>query len=646
MAVFYVDSAQWTAVTAWAATTAIAAGALRRQLATPAVNSEAVFVCIVAGTTGSSEPVAASWTAPTAGQKTASDGTVTWQECTGRPGTNGDLTNCPNWTAVKNTTPGLGQVIQNNAGTFFFILSTNGLTGNGSEPSWTLTAGVTTVDNAATWTCIGAVGNFSANKAPFARVIGAYSSQALAGQTYFVGDDHAETGPNSVTISPADTIGNVSRFICVDHTKAPPGSGDLKTTASITTTTAHALQVKGGGYWYGFTFKSGAAAGNGVTFQMGATNVPVIFDTCAIQKLDTAASTAAIEINSYQSNATAMDWVNTTVQFGNVGDSISVEYGAKLRWRDTASAIAGSTIPTTLFGKFASPGGEVECEGVDLSALGSGTLYGTAITGVRITLINCKLGASYTLGQPVAPGGRIRLLNCDSGGTNYISASAEYTGTHTTDATVVRSSGASAGTPFSWKILTTAQATWLGYFPCMCIPIWNDLISVNRVVTLAGIWNSSALPNNDDIWLHCEYLGSSGSPLSSFATQTKSNTLATGAALPADSLSAWDTNVTARQNSHSYSLGNIIKVPDNAGRIFFCTTAGTSASSEPAGYATAVDGGSVTDSGATFRAAVRFSLTVTLSSPQPAQAGDIACYIRVGKASSPSIYVDPNPVLG
>ena len=49
-------STGYTAVTAWAASTAVVAGALRRQLAAPAVNSERVFACIVAGTTGSTEP--------------------------------------------------------------------------------------------------------------------------------------------------------------------------------------------------------------------------------------------------------------------------------------------------------------------------------------------------------------------------------------------------------------------------------------------------------------------------------------------------------------------------------------------------------------------------------------------------------------
>src|SRR5208337_1030021 len=134
-----------------------------------------------------------------------------------------------------------------------------------------------------------------------------------------------------------------------------------------------------------------------------------------------------------------------------------------------------------------------------------------------------------------------------------------------------------------------------------------------------GCWSSTVLPNSDQIWLEAAYLGSSATPMASFATQTKANILATGAALTADSTSVWSSAASARQNNFSYSVGNVISVAvSGGGGLFFCTAGGMSAASQPAGYATAVDGGVVSDNGATFRAAVRFVLSVTLSSPQPA----------------------------
>ena len=82
------------------------------------------------------------------------------------------------------------------------------------------------------------------------------------------------------------------------------------------------------------------------------------------------------------------------------------------------------------------------------------------------------------------------------------------------------------------------------------------------------------------------------------------------------------------------------KVASNPGRIFFVTAqTGASASSEPAGFASAVDGGSVTDGGVTWRAAMRFKMAVTLSSPQPQMAGLMAAYPKVAKASA-AYYLD------
>lgn len=78
MAAWFCGSVQWSAVTAWAASTAYSVGDIRRQSATPTVGNERVWRCTTAGTSGGTEP---SWTL-TKGS-TTTDNTVVWTEITG-----------------------------------------------------------------------------------------------------------------------------------------------------------------------------------------------------------------------------------------------------------------------------------------------------------------------------------------------------------------------------------------------------------------------------------------------------------------------------------------------------------------------------------------------------------------------------------
>ena len=642
MAVWYIDSVQYAAITAWATGATIAAGALRRPSA-PATNNERVVVAIVAGTThATTEPT---WTTTKGAKNT--DNTVTWQECTGQAGVCGDLTNCTNWTAVKNTAVALGKVIQNNAGTYLFICSTAGTAGNGSEPSWTLTAGVTTSDSTITWTCIGVVGNFTAYKAPHARLLNGFTATwGAAGDTFYVGDDHAETQASAMVLTSPSTASAQCLILCVDHTKSPPASADLKTTATITTTGASNLTVQAGGYYYGIAFQCGSGAVNAL-LSVSPLAVTMKFDNCSLQKLGTTATVSAIGLGSNSpANSGLIKLLNTTFKVGATGDSIRMA-GGRVEWNDTSSPITGSTIPLFLFNT--SGGGLTGviliCERVDFSGLGSNTIFGSGAGVIYAKLITCKLASSYAIGTTVSSGSIIDIINSDGGATNYKHSRLCLEGSHVVSTIAVRTNGATDGvTPISWMILSTANALWTAPFDCMPALIWNSTLSTNRVVTVFGIMNAAALPNNDQIWISVSYLGSASSPIGSRISSTKADVLAAGGAVSADT-SAWDSAAATRANTTAYTLGNIIKLASNPGRIFICTSAGTSAGSEPGGYSSAVDGGAVTDSGATFRAGVRFSMSVTLSSPQPALAGLISATVKVGVASS-TFWVDPLIILG
>lgn len=539
--------------------------------------------------------------------------------------------------ANKNTVLTLGLIIYDSVSLSLQIVSTAGTTGNGAQPTFSATAGVTTADNTVTWTSLGLASGFAVWAAPFARMQSAVAANWMTiGQSLFIGDDHAETQAASMTITSPGTLASPVNFYSIDHTGAVTlAAGTLKTGAAATTTSTSNLTLNGIGlYVFGLalTAASGANTNNLI---LGSTSTgSLVLDSCTLRKASTTGNSCAIG----QANASEVVLVNTTWQFGAVGDSLSVV--GNLTWKATASAIAGATIPTSLF--TGNTNGLVVIDGVDLSALATQTVIAAAANTGHFLLNNCKLASGTVIsGTPTSPACQIDAICCDSAGTRYQKYRNRYAGILIPETTIIRTGGASDGTTgTSDKITTTANSKWT--FPFLSIPIvqWNTVITTNRIVTLYGIWNAAALPNNDDIWAVAEYFGASTSPLSSFATGTKANNLATGTPLTADSASAWSSLVTARANTTAYVIGDVRKVASNANRIFFCTTAGTSAGSEPVGYSTAVDGGSVTDNTAVFRAGTRFTLTVTLSSPQPAMTGPLYVVVNAAKISS-TFWVDP-----
>jgi hypothetical protein len=464
---------------------------------------------------------------------------------------------------------------------------------------------------------------------------------AQAGDTVYIGDDHAESTSGSQTIASVGTWASPVYAYCMDHTKATPAAADLKTTATVNVSSSfNSITFTGALAVYGVSFSGPASFGS-----LFLNGIALRFDSCSLTA--SISSGQSIQIgNSASSSGYRTDLRDVTMTFGS-GLGLA---GGKITWKNTTAAAIAGTAPTT-FIETTSGSSILTMEGLDLSPLSGKTLMGpSGSTGstAQVTAVNCKLPASLTVfGTPNSSGSAVQtvdLVNCDSGTAVYRHERWAYEGSHIVETTVIRTGGASDGTTgISWKIVTTSLSKWVFPFDCMPIAIWNSTIGANVTATVCGIINAAAVPNNDDLWMEASYLGSSATPIATIATMGKANNLAAGSALTADT-SAWDSIATARANSHAYSVGDIIKLASNPGRLFFCTSAGTSASSEPGGYASAVDGGSVTDSGAVFRAGCRFKLALTFSAPQPQLAGDIRVQVRAAKAST-TWYLDPLIVL-
>ncbi|PUA17277.1 hypothetical protein [Glaciimonas sp. PCH181] len=521
-----------------------------------------------------------------------------------------------------------------------------------AEPTWSITKnGVTAETAGPTWTeCTGqeadqVAGNW---KAPHARLVNAIASTWMAaGDALYVGANHAETQPSAWTGSPPGVTNNLSKILCVSATGSlPPVSADLRTTATVTTTGSSPITL-GGGYYYlnGISFYCGTGAVSAGILLGNSSSIGVVLESVLLAKMGTNGAAAAINFGT--SGTGGMTWIklkNTALMLGSITDTVQIQQ-CRLVWQNTPNAIAGSVFPTTLF-KSISPD-LITFEGVDLSALGSGKTLVAACTAPAIFQFkDCKLGSAVNMAATQSsPGGaEIQVMRSDSSGTNYRNEKYRFEGTQLAETTIIRTGGANDGvTGLSWNLTSSVNSQWVLPFETFPIVIKNLVTGANVNVTVQGLLNAAALPNNDDVWFDVEYMGSAASPQGSFQSGTKSDLLATGTAWSA-STQAWDSLVTARANSTAYTVGMVRKLASNPGRIFFCTTAGTSAASEPAGYTSAVDGGSVTDGTAVFRAAMRFQMTVALTSPQPAQVGYIYAYPKAAKAST-AYYLCPKVTL-
>ena len=599
---WYLNSVGYAAVTVRPQNTVVAAGVLRRQFTTPTIGNERVFVCVVAGTTANVTD--ATWVVGR-GQATT-DGTVTWRECTGMAAVNGDAVNTLTWSQCKAAgNPTAGVIIKRNNGASYHMMTAGTGVLGASEPAFSDTAGSTVIDSGTTWTCLGVVGNFTAGGAPHARLANACASTWLvAGNTLYVGDNHAESQATAISITSTGVGTNtISKVLCHNRLGSyPPVAGDLTTGATISTTAAVNISwasTNNSFYVYGLTFKAGVGAtatADILLAPQASANQQnwMLFDNCSFWIATTSAINSFIQVG--QTGAFSFNiciFNNCTVKFANVNQFITPNF-VQFIWQNTGQILAaGSSLPIFLIAPTGTSGNfnNVILEALDLSQI-TGAIWSGATNATLTNLLikDCKVDAATTIVTPLSTGMNVQTVRCDSGATGYKSARYAFEGTETTETAITRVGGSidPTGQAQSRKIVTTASAQWLRPFKAEPYAIWNSTTGTNVTVTIYGTINSASLPNNDDIWLEIEYLGSSATPLGKIVNTTKISLLANNAAVASDG-STW-----------------------NGG--------GSGAGWSP------------------------FKLVATLSSPQPGMAGYIHVRVRAAKLST-TFYIDPQVVL-
>lgn len=544
---WYCGSTKYSSVAAWAATTSYPAGSLVRQLATPAVGSERVFVqtAATAPISGASEP---SWTL-TQGAKTT-DGTCTWVEITGKAGVNGDITNSTAWLGVKNTAISQGVLIYDSVSGALQLCTTAGTTGNGSAPTFSATAGTTTADNTAVWTSLGAHGNFGAYAAPWARLALAWASGFFAANNdvVYVSNNHAETSSANINYNQNFGDSNSLAVICVSDTAVPPTATAI--TGSVTATGNSNIALPNGGsmYTYGIVFNCGTSTNNPAISCSGTNSN---FDTCALNIVATGVqNTGNIQLvggsggddGGNAEDPTGVILINCTVSFGASGQFFSGYQGSGFVMKGGSIGATGVAPSTLVTGNFGPGAMRMNFRDVNMSNFTGTILNAGSVTGGTIQLENCSMGAGFSMytGTPPytqAQTPEVKLHNCDSAGTNYRYGYQNNKGQVTSNTAITRTGGATNGTTgLSWKFVSSSIVNYYNAFQSEAIAVWNSFTSGTHTATI-GITTNTAL-TNANLWIEVECLGASGSPLGSI-TNSKKLLLASAVALPTDGTSVW-----------------------------------------------------------------------------------------------------------
>lgn len=395
--------------------------------------------------------------------------------------------------------------------------------------------------------------------------INGFAAADAAGDTCYVSQVHADSTGSSQTWALAGTVAAPTRIIGVSDASEPPTA--VATGASVTTTANAILTKTGSFYERGITYFIGTGTGSpGIINQNGAQ----VYEDCSFQTV----ATGNAYVKFGESTRTDLQKVtlkNVTFKFASTGARINIE--SEFRW-EGGSILAGGATPVSLCYALPRTISDALITGVDFSNLASTfSFFNNAITFAFHPIVrNCKLPAGWPSGSnglfnaaPTQPGVRAEMHNCDGGDTNYRLRIEDYAGTITTEIVVVCAGGSTDGaTPYSLKLASTANAN------ATCAPldtpelpaVWSSVVGAPVTVTV-DVLSDGANLTDGEIWLDVQYLGTSGFPLSIFASDAKTDILAA----PADqavSTANWTTTGLTTPNKQKLS---VTITPQEAGFI-------------------------------------------------------------------------------
>lgn len=378
---------------------------------------------------------------------------------------------------------------------------------------------------------------------------------AGAGGTCYVSQAHAQTQASAVTLASPGTYDNLTKVICGNDAADPPTS--VETAASVTNSSSGGMTLTGSAYYRGIDLKlTATGVTTTITINNDTAKTRTTLDTCSILLSGNAGN---VVVGVASSNSRSIQrWDSLSLKMPNATGGTVQIYNAQIRW-DGGALLTQTNLPTILFTPQSGYGCDLEVHGVDLSLLGSGKSLVSGATepvAARITFRNCKLGSSVSLvsAAPAVSGVRVSAYNCDSGDTNYRLWIEDHVGTILDETTLVMTGGATDGTTtVAWKMTTNASASDLVPLVSDAFGEWNDTTASSKTVTVEILHDSATNLTDAEVWVKVEYLGTSGVPLGSVASDQRATPLTTAADQTASSVT-WTTTGMSNPNKQKLSV--------------------------------------------------------------------------------------------
>lgn len=381
------------------------------------------------------------------------------------------------------------------------------------------------------------------------------ASAASAGDTIYVSHVHAETQATAMTITLPGTVASPNYVICVNDAAEPPTA--VAATATVSTTGANVIDVKGHGYVYGIIFSAGSSTSSAsIRLTQGDTRSNQFYENCQFILNNSSASST---ISAPPGGSSKITMKNCGYKFGGTSQALN---GVGKTFIDGGSLLSGGTSPTYLIADNYGAGRVLEISGLDLSNAAAGIDIFRGSTGsdqMRAVLRNIRLPGSWSgtlfSTAPTVEGSRCEMYNSDSSDTNYRIWIEDAYGALTQETTLVRTGGATDGTtPLAWKIATTTRCnTASGLFQSAEIVRWNETTGSAITATVEFLHDSTTNAKDNEIWLEVMYLGTSGVPLGTWTSDRAADILAT-AADQTDSSATWTTTGMTNPNTQKLSV--------------------------------------------------------------------------------------------